>query len=93
MSFLWWKVKSAREYLDDNEEIVMKKCIDCGRPAKFKAKTYDGKTIYVCEEHVKRWVGLKITKLISIKTFIKSLFIKVKFVLRKDRNETTRGRK
>jgi len=38
-------------------------CIECKKPAKFRVKTYDDQTLYLCEEHVKDWYVPKISKL------------------------------
>ena len=43
--------------------ILVRVCMECKQPAKYKAQTFDGQTIYLCEEHVKGWHVPKIAKL------------------------------
>jgi hypothetical protein len=40
-------------------------CAECKKPAIYLAQTYDGQTIYLCEDHVKDWKVPKLKKLKS----------------------------
>jgi YHS domain-containing protein len=37
--------------------------MECKQQAKYKVQTYDGQTIYLCEEHIKSWHAPKIIKI------------------------------
>jgi len=47
---------------------MVKVCIECKQPARYKAQTFDGQTIYLCEEHVKKWRVAKTSELRSFKS-------------------------
>lgn len=62
----------------------MEKCWDCGKPAKYRARRCDESPLYLCKEHMevyrannerlKPGYSPKITRLISVKDFLKKLF-------------------
>jgi len=49
-------------------------CFDCGKPAKFEAKGFDGHIFYLCEKHAKVYIVPKMTELKTIRERLKSLF-------------------